>query len=117
MPAGEALYLYQAHPNAGLVNVYAATTAPVSPGARWPGETLSAKELQGGKLLLPRAATAQPASYYVQIQSQGLHWIQAHLLSLSRHRAHLVNELPSRSKALLDLPHTIGRCFFATDDL
>ena len=83
VPAGEALYLYQIHPNAGLVNVYAATTAPVSPGARWPGETLSAKELQGGKLLLPRAATAQPASYYVQIQSQGLHWIQAHLLTES----------------------------------
>ena len=87
VPAGEALYLYQAHPNAGLVNVYAATTAPVSPGARWPGETLSAKELQGGKLLLPRAATGQPASYYVQIQSQGLHWIQAHLLTESERAA------------------------------
>ena len=87
VPADESLYLYQAHPSAGLVNVYAPSTAPAGPGARWPGETLSAKELQGGKLLLPRAATPQQASYYVQIQSQGLHWIQVDLLTGSERAA------------------------------
>ena len=92
VPAGEALYLYQIHPNAGLVNVYAATTAPVSPGARWPGETLSAKELQGGKLLLPRAVAAQHASYYVQVQIQGMQWVQADLLTESERAAHQQRE-------------------------
>ncbi len=83
VPAGERLYLYQVHPNAGLVNVYVAPIAPARPDAPWTGETLSAKELQAGKFLLPRAATAQQASYYVQIQSQGLHWIQTNLLTES----------------------------------
>jgi signal transduction histidine kinase len=87
VPADEALYLYQAHPNASLVKVYAATTATLGLGVRWPDETLSAKELQGGKLLLPRAATAQHVSYYVQIQSQGLHWIKADLLTGSERAA------------------------------
>jgi len=92
VPAEESLYLYQAHPNAGLVKVYARSTAPAGPGARWPGETLSAKELQGGKLLLPRAATPQRANYYVQIQSQGLHWIQVDLLTGSERAARQQSE-------------------------
>ena len=86
VPAGEALYLYHVHPNAGVVTVYSSAAAN-SPGALWVGETLSAKELQAGKLLLPRAATTQRASYYVQIQSQGLHWIQAKLLTESERAA------------------------------
>jgi two-component system, sensor histidine kinase LadS len=80
VPADEALYLYLVHPNVGLVNVF---TAPTIPGVASSGETLSARQLQAGKLLLPRAATPQHASYYVQIQSQGLHWIQTNLLTES----------------------------------
>lgn len=87
VPAGEALYLYQMHPNVGQVNVYAQSAGPASPGAPWVGETLSAKELQSGKLLLPRGATAQQASYYVQIQIQGFQWIQFSLLTDSERAA------------------------------
>lgn len=81
VPAGQALWLYQPHFNAGRVRVYAMSAAPASPGAPWPGEALSAEEAQGGKLLLPGAATKQQASYYVQIQIEGFQWIQFDLLT------------------------------------
>lgn len=93
VPAGEALYLYQLHPNTGQINVYAQPAVPASPGAPWPGETLSAKELHGGKLLLPRAATPQQASYFVQVQIQGLQWIQVTLLTESERAAQRQREL------------------------
>ena len=93
VPAGEALYLYQLHPNTGQINVYAQPAVLASPGASWVGETLSAKELQSGKLLLPRGATAQQASYYVQIQIQGFQWIQFSLLTESERAAQRQREL------------------------
>lgn len=93
VPAGEALYLYQLHPNTGQINVYAQPAVPAIPGAPWPGETLSAKELHGGKLLLPRAATPQQASYYVQVQIQGVQWIQVTLLTESERAAQRQREL------------------------
>lgn len=83
VPSNEALYLYSAHPSEGQVNVYAPPDASARPGAPWVRETLSAKELSGGKLLLPRLATPQHVSYYVQIQIKGFQWIETDLLTQS----------------------------------
>ena len=83
VPSNEALYLYQAHPSEGQINVYAPPAASARPGAPWVNETLSAKELHGGKLLLPQVATPQHVSYYVQIQIKGFQWIETDLLTQS----------------------------------
>ena len=92
VPAGEALYLHPLHPHAGQVNVYALPATPARPGAPWVGETLSAKELQGGKWLLPRSAAPQQVSFYVQMHAQGLQWIGADLLTESERSARLQRE-------------------------
>lgn len=83
VPSNEALYLYQAHPSEGQINVYAPPDPSARPGAPWVNETLSAKELHGGKLLLPQVATPQHVSYYVQIQIKGFQWIETDLLTQS----------------------------------
>ena len=78
-PAGQALYLSLLQPNVDLVTVYGADAASAAvPGS---AQTLSAKELQGGKLLLPPHGGDVQGSYYVQIRSKGLHWVTAELLT------------------------------------
>ena len=86
-PAGQALYLHFVQPNVDLVTVYGADAASAAvPGS---AQTLSAKELQGGKLLLPPGGGGVPETYYLQIRIKGLHWVTAELLTGDERAARL----------------------------
>jgi signal transduction histidine kinase len=86
-PAGQALYLHFVQPNVDLVTVYGADAASAAvPGS---AQTLSAKELQGGKLLLPPGSGGVPETYYLQIRIKGLHWVTAELLTGDERAARL----------------------------
>ena len=89
-PAGQALYLHFVQPNVDLVTVYGADAASAAvPGS---AQTLSAKELQGGKLLLPPGSGGVPETYYLQIRIKGLHWVTAELLTGDERAARLHRE-------------------------
>ncbi|MCX8517922.1 MAG: hypothetical protein ORN29_07665, partial [Rhodoferax sp.] len=89
-PAGQALYLHFVQPNVDLVTVYGADAGSAAvPGS---AQTLSAKELQGGKLLLPPGSGGVPETYYLQIRIKGLHWVTAELLTGDERAARLHRE-------------------------
>ncbi len=87
VPAGQALYLYLMQPNVDLVTVYGADAVQAELAGS--DHALSAKELQGGKLLLLPGFGDVQRSYYVQIQSKGLHWVTAELLTGDERAARL----------------------------
>ena len=82
----EPLFLRWRRPTTDPVTVYVPSTATSSQAGPWREHTLSARELQASYSLagLGQNRSPPPYTFYVRLQSQGMHWIDPHVLSQSQ---------------------------------